>query len=133
MRVGVTGAGGYVGRAMVATLAARGHEVHALSRRPLESLPPGVRGVSGDVLAAGTLANFVAPLEAVIHCAAWVHRAAASAVARAECFAVNLGMTKTLIESLERAGGRRGLVFVSTVAVYGERFHAAVETRRWRR
>jgi dTDP-4-dehydrorhamnose reductase len=81
------------------------------------------------VLAAETLANFVAPLEAVIHCAAWVHRAAATAAARAECFAVNLGMTQTLIAALERAGGRRALAFVSTVAVYGERFHAAVETR----
>lgn len=48
MRVLVTGASGFIGRALCGELLGRGHEVLALVRRP-SSEPPGARPVAGDL------------------------------------------------------------------------------------
>ena len=49
MKLFVTGGTGFLGRNVVSRLAARGHEIVMLSRRPVEDLPVGVRVVLGDV------------------------------------------------------------------------------------
>src|SRR6266487_1205484 len=128
MRIGVTGAGGYVGRALVRMLVARGHPVTALSRGPAAEWPAGARALHGDVRDPVLLARFAAETDAVAHLAARVHRAADSRAARAECFDVNVGMSRALVDALERAGGGRTLVYASTTAVYGRRFVDATET-----
>lgn len=127
MRVGVTGAGGYVGRAVARALAARGHEVRALVR-PGEAPPPAAEAVTGDLLDAPSLAPFAAGLEACVHAAAYVHRRADTAASRAACFAVNEGGTRALVEALAAGGARPHLVLVSSTAVYGERTTDARET-----
>ena len=129
MRVAVTGAGGYVGRALVGALLARRDSVTALDLRgPRLAFPEAVRFLAGDVRDAGALRALVRDSDAVAHLAAYVHRAAETRAARAECFAVNEGATRALVAEMAATGRRPHLVLVSTVAVYGATFERAVET-----
>src|ERR1043165_5451230 len=66
-RVFITGGTGYLGRALVAELLARGHEVRALVRRGSEGkLPAGCEAVAGDPLDAASFAGAVAPSETFV-------------------------------------------------------------------
>jgi NADH dehydrogenase len=66
----VTGANGYVGRHLVARLAAQAEPVRGLVRRADARLPAGVEAVRGDVTGAATLAAALDAVETVIHAAA---------------------------------------------------------------
>lgn len=72
MTVLVTGAGGFLGRAVVAALASRGHAVRAGVRRLPDGAawPAGVQPVLCDVGSGAGLAEACAGAEAVIHLAA---------------------------------------------------------------
>src|SRR5881394_1517785 len=61
-RVFITGGTGYMGRALIGELVARGHEVRALVRRGSEGkLRAGVEAVVGDPLDESSFAASVAP------------------------------------------------------------------------
>jgi len=107
-RVFVTGAGGFVGRALVRTLAARGHMVAGLVR--VSEPPSGTEVVRGDLLAPDSYRHAIAAADAVVHLAAATGNASASAHAR-----VNAEGTRMLAEAC--AVARRPLLFVSSVAV----------------
>jgi uncharacterized protein YbjT (DUF2867 family) len=63
----VSGATGYLGRAVVPRLAERGHRVRALVRRGSEKkLPAGCEPVSGDALDEATFAGAVAPADTLL-------------------------------------------------------------------
>lgn len=67
-RVFVTGATGYIGRALIARLLARGHAVRALTRsRSAHLVPPGATVVEGDALEASTFEHQVAPADTLVH------------------------------------------------------------------
>jgi uncharacterized protein YbjT (DUF2867 family) len=73
----VTGATGYIGRALVPALLARGHTVRALVRRGSErKAPAGVQCVHGDALDAATYRDRVAPADTFIHAATYRDRVA---------------------------------------------------------
>lgn len=128
MRIGVTGAAGYVGRPLVRALVAAGHTVVALDRRqPSPPFPSPVRFIAADVRDSSSLQLLAAETDAVVHLAAYVHRAADTPAARVECFAVNEGATCALIVAMVASGRRQHLVLVSTVAVYGAQFENADE------
>lgn len=114
-RVAVTGAGGFVGRALTAELLARGAAVRGLSRGD----PPGgavtwVRGGLGDREA---LAALVEGAAVVVHAAAWVHRRPRSAADLADLRATNVDGTEALVRACSPE--LRALVLVSSTAVYG--------------
>jgi nucleoside-diphosphate-sugar epimerase len=121
-RVLVTGASGFVGGALVRTLASRGVEVCAAVRaRPVASLPPAIRILSGFDLAVGT--DWSAALQdgvhSVVHCAARVHQLDDRSSDPLQAFReVNRDGTLALARQAAAAGVRR-FVFVSTIGVNG--------------
>jgi nucleoside-diphosphate-sugar epimerase len=111
----VTGASGFLGRRVVAALAARGHQVRAMVRYPCLDVESDrveeVMATLGDEPAVSAALEGVA---AVVHCAARVARRGT----RDDFFRDNVDGTKQLLEAAKRAGVER-FVHVSSIAVYG--------------
>ena len=94
MRALVTGAGGFLGTALVGALSARGDEVRALVRRPSPALRlPGVELAEGDATDPAVLRRAVRGCDVVFHLAG-VRRA----VDPEEFRRVNAGSTRALLE-----------------------------------
>lgn len=112
MRVVVTGAGGFVGRALMRALA--GHDVLAVDSR-LHGAP----GIGGDLCDPAVLDRAFEPgCDAVIHLATIPGGAAEADPALAK--RVNLDATMALIDAAARCGARPRFVFASSIAVLGE-------------
>ena len=111
MKVLVTGASGFIGRAACAELVERGHEVVALVRRP-GSEPPGTNAVQGDLTDADSLNTALARSrpDAVAHLAAEI----GSQRDAKKIEAVNIEGLQHLIDACKEAGSPK-VVFVSTV------------------
>ena len=114
----VTGASGFVGRALCPHLAAQGFSVRRAVRRAQEP--------SADCVAVGNLSPrtdwtpALTGIEAVVHLAARVHvMRESSADPAAEFRRVNVEATAHLARSAAAAGVRR-LVFLSSVKVHGK-------------
>jgi nucleoside-diphosphate-sugar epimerase len=98
----VTGAGGFLGTALVRLLAARGDRVRALVRRPSEALAAlGAEVMVGDATDPGALRAAVAGQDVVFHLAG-VRRAADPA----EFLRVNAGATRAALEACLAAAPR---------------------------
>ena len=119
-RVVVTGAGGFIGRAVMPALAARGFAVRGLVR---DASPPadGVEvRVIGDLtqMNAHALAEMVRDADTVVHLAARVH-----VPARADAQAAYRAMNVELTERLALAAAACGIqhfVFASSIKVNGD-------------
>lgn len=122
-RILVTGASGFVGRALCAHLLASGWRVTGtrLECEPASSLCPGIEQVQVEPLGPCTpWRHALEGVGSVIHLAARVHRMSdCSPYPLAEFQKVNTDGTRRLAHEAARAGVRR-LVFVSTVKVNGE-------------
>jgi nucleoside-diphosphate-sugar epimerase len=118
MRVLVTGAGGFIGRHLVADQLERGRDVVALDRdlssvRHLAAAP--LRLIEGDIRQHDVLAEAVDGVSVVFHLAA-AHLSVATPAA--EYREVNVDALRSLAAVSEVAGVRR-FVHCSTVGVYG--------------
>jgi nucleoside-diphosphate-sugar epimerase len=112
MNVLVTGAGGFVGRYLVAELHRRGHEVTGLVRRPPDRGPE-MRCLTGDLRrTVGGLAEQLSRTEAI------VHLAGGSGPSWRSTYDVNVTATEGLMSALAAAAWGGRLVHVSTIAVY---------------
>jgi len=116
MRALVTGAGGFLGAALVRALAARGDAVRALVREPAPALDlPGVEVVQGDVTDPAALRGAVAGCDLVFHLAG-VRRATDPA----EFLRVNAGSTRLLLDAcLAAAPGLARFVLAGSMAAAG--------------
>ncbi|MGM1028952.1 MAG: NAD-dependent epimerase/dehydratase family protein [Actinomycetota bacterium] len=114
MKVLVTGASGFLGRAVAAELVAAGHDVRTLQRRP--SQVPGATDVLGSLTDPAAVARAVAGDEGSV--AGVVHLAAKVSLAGdpAEFRAVNVEGTRSLLDAAEHAGVSR-FVQVSSPSV----------------
>jgi nucleoside-diphosphate-sugar epimerase len=106
----VTGASGYLGGAVAQELVRQGHDVRTLQRRP--SGVVGAVDLLGDVTDAARVRSALHGVEAVVHLAAKVSLAGASA----EFDAVNVEGTRTLLTEAREAGVRR-IVHISSPSV----------------
>lgn len=118
MRVLVTGGTGFVGRAVVKALAARGDEVRLALRSeaaggPVESV------VVGEIDGRTDWTQALQGVEAVVHLAARVHVMRDTADGAALFHRTNTEGTLRLADACAVSGVRR-LVFVSTIKVNGE-------------
>jgi nucleoside-diphosphate-sugar epimerase len=120
MRILVTGARGFVGRALCAEAVVRGMAVRGVTRCPCD-LPTGVENVLvGGIDDRTQWRDVIAPCEVVIHLAARVHVMADTAAdPLAEFRRVNVQGTLNLARQAAAAGVRR-FVFVSSIKVNGE-------------
>ncbi|WP_426517983.1 NAD-dependent epimerase/dehydratase family protein [Diaminobutyricibacter sp. McL0618] len=110
MKVLVTGASGFLGRAVASALAARGDDVRTLQRRP--SGVVGVADVRGDVTDTASVRAAVEGVDAIVHLAAKVSLVGAAA----DFDRVNVGGTRTVLREARAAGVRR-FVHVSSPSV----------------
>jgi len=115
----ITGAGGFIGRALCVEAVARGTAVRGISRSQGD-LPKGVKNVViGDVDASTDWGEVLNGCNAVIHLAARVHvMHEANANPLAEYRRVNVLGTLNIAQQAAKSGVRR-FVFVSSIGVNG--------------
>ena len=113
MHVAVTGGTGFIGRYVVAALAAAGHTVTVIARHAVE-VPGAARVVPGDV-AAREIATALAGAEAIVHLAALAD-ASLSLADPVGYMAVNAVGTLNVLEAARLCGA--GVVFASSQRVY---------------
>lgn len=111
----VTGAGGFLGRRVVAELQQRGHRVRAM----LHSAAPAAEWNDVEVVHAAlgdnqAIGRALTGVTTVVHCAARVARRGT----RAEFFRDNVHGTAHLVEAARTAGVER-FIHVSSIAIYG--------------
>jgi nucleoside-diphosphate-sugar epimerase len=119
-RVLVTGAGGFIGRALCAHLAGQGIAHVAAVRSPVseQALPLSQVVVLGDFAAAEWDAALT-EVESIVHLAGRAHVLAERDSDPTPYIVANVHVTRRLLDAAAKAGVRR-VVFASTVKVYGE-------------
>jgi nucleoside-diphosphate-sugar epimerase len=111
MVVGITGASGFIGSALVRRHLQAGHVVRALTRQPGRGLPPGVQPFEGDLERSDErLVRFADGLDILYHCAGEL-------VDERRMEAVNVGGVRTLLRAADGRIGR--WVQLSSAGVYG--------------
>ena len=97
----ITGATGYLGRALIPALLARGHRVKALARQASASrVPSGADIVMGNALDATTFADAIAPADTLVHLIGTPHPSPAKA---ASFQAVDLRSVETALVAARSA------------------------------
>lgn len=125
MRIGVTGAGGFVGSALIERLAARhvpgaadAATVVAVDARLPETMPAGVVRAEGDLADLPFLDSlFETPFDAFIHLAAVPGGAAEADYPLG--WRVNVDATVAILDRLAGQPAPARLVFASSIAVFG--------------
>ncbi|WP_280398496.1 NAD-dependent epimerase/dehydratase family protein [Nocardia carnea] len=113
----MTGANGYVGRAVVASLAGHGHTPVAMVRSPRADISGAAEVRVADLLDHQSLRRAVADVDAVCHLAG-LTRARESLESPLRYFRVNTSGTVELLDAMAREDVQR-LVFASTGSIYG--------------
>lgn len=119
MRILVTGAHGFLGRALARHLASRNHEITALTRRSSPSLPPTARTLEAELLDAQATADALRGeyFDAVIHAAA-ITPAASGDAQQPVTHEGNVLLTGNLLAALSTPPAK--LVHLSTLDVYAQ-------------
>ena len=122
MKVAVTGAGGFLGRALIKKLLENGHEPLAIVKKEsyaAELNQAGINAYARDLSTADDCQNFLRGYDAIVHCAALTRD-----FGRWEDFnKFNIITTQNILDQSQKAEVGR-FIHISTTAVYGnERNH----------
>ena len=118
LTIAVTGADGFIGRAVCVELEGRRHRVLRIARAADAPRDPGLRVVP-DIASAAGLETVLAGCDAIVHLAARAHVLKEPEPDPEAAFErVNVGGTMRLAEAAVRAGLKR-FVFVSSIGVNG--------------
>ncbi|GAB3580393.1 UDP-glucose 4-epimerase GalE [Amycolatopsis endophytica] len=118
MRVLVTGAAGYLGHAVIAALAERGHEPVAFVRDATKAPRQATATAVGDVEDPPSLRAALRDVDGVCHLAARA-RVRESLTDPLPYWRTNVNGTLNLLDALTAGENRASLVLASTAAVYG--------------
>lgn len=122
----VTGSTGYMGRALIPALLARGHSVRALARTASASrVPAGSEIVIGDALVPASFADAIAPADTLVHLIGTSHPSPAKA---ASFQTIDLQSVHAAVEAALTARIRH-IVYVS-VAQPAPVMHAYIAARQ---
>lgn len=117
--IAVTGASGFVGRALCRSLQAQGYPTTPLLRTPQSDMPGAV--LVGDMGADTDWSQALEGVDCVVHCAGRAHIALRAGPQDLDvCRRINVEGTRRLALAAAQAGVQR-LVFVSSIKVLGER------------
>ena len=126
MRILITGAGGFVGRALIAALGAE-HRIVAIDSVPNPFVGRAIRYIEGDITNPLLLHEACQDsFDALVHLATMPGGAAEANPA--EAFAVNVRATVDLLAYAAAGGGKKPRVlFASSIAVFGNPLPAKVD------
>jgi nucleoside-diphosphate-sugar epimerase len=110
--IALTGATGFIGRALLKELPQRGYRVRVLLRRPSEVPPEASSVVIGDIARPQNMTAALRDVDAVIHSAGLAH--AMSGQPEDDYRAINTEATIALGRAAQRAGVKR-FVFLSSI------------------
>lgn len=116
MRALVTGGSGFVGRHLVAALAARGDEAVSLDLTARADVPKGATSLAADLRDAEAMKRAVDGVDVVFHAASRVQTRRTGAD---EVRAVNVGGTENLLAACRQKGVSRFVYVSSASVVYG--------------
>lgn len=118
MTIIVTGAGGFVGRELVARLVAQGDSVVGVDVRDA-GIPAGARAVTGDIASAELRVEaFRDGCTALVHLATVPGGAAEADPAASR--RINIDAMYDLLDAAKTAGDRPRVVYASSIAVFGD-------------
>lgn len=118
MPIIVTGAGGFVGRAVVSALVAAGQQIVGIDS-VADAVPAGARVVAGDICAPEVRQAALSDgCTSLIHLATVPGGAAEADPAASR--RVNIDAMYDLLEAVRNAGKRPRVVFASSIAVFGD-------------
>jgi D-erythronate 2-dehydrogenase len=129
LKIVVTGAAGFLGRALTARLLASSADPDDrfvfIDRAPLIAADPRVRCVTGDLGDAATIDDLVAGAQVLYHLAAMPGGAAESDYAGSR--KNNLEASLLLLERAAAESGRMRFVYASSIAVFGDPLPAHID------
>jgi dihydroflavonol-4-reductase len=127
-RIWISGATGFVGKAVVRVLRTRGDQVIASVRDPRKAgdlVEMGVTVLEDDLSNVAITAEALRDVDAAIH-AAGSYRVGITRAERGAMWDANIGTTTRVLDATEAAGTPR-VVYVSTVGVFGNTHGQAVD------
>jgi dihydroflavonol-4-reductase len=127
-RIWISGATGFVGKAVVRVLRTRGDEVIAAVRDPRKAadlVDMGVTVLEDDLSNVAITAEALRDVDAAIH-SAGSYRVGISRAERGAMWDANIGTTTRVLDAAEQARTPR-IVYVSTVGVFGNTHGEAVD------